>query len=338
MRAPVKQAVLLVGGQGTRLRPLTFDRPKALVPVLNEPLLACELRLLARHGITDVILSVGYRAAVLQDALGDGARWGVSLRYVEEPSALGTAGGLRNALDMLNGPFVAMNGDLVYDVDLSAFAEAHLRAGAMVSFCLRRVEDIRRFGLIQCDDSGRVVAFREKQEADETRRNTVNSGVYLMEPDALLRVPAHTEWSNETQLFPGLLEEGCLLFGFTPEQQGYWADVGTVESYLQTSRDLLRGAIPWMQGETDPSARARREDIEPPVALAEGVHIEDGARVGPDVCIGARGTVGTGARVQGSILWEDVTVEPGASIEDCILGAGVTVGAGCKHIGEVLVR
>ncbi|NSW56349.1 MAG: NDP-sugar synthase [Armatimonadetes bacterium] len=338
MKAPVNQAVLLVGGQGTRLRPLTCDRPKALVPLLNEPLLACELRLLARHGITNVILSVGYRARVLQDALGDGSRWGVRLRYVEEPSALGTAGGLRNALELLDGPFVAMNGDLVYDVDLSAFAEAHLRAGAMVSFCLRRVEDIRRFGLIQCDDSGRVVAFREKREVDETGRNTVNSGVYLMDPEALLRVPAGVEWSNETQLFPGLLQEGCLLLGFMPEQQGYWADVGTVESYLQTSRDLLRGAIPWMRGAVATSVMGRTEDIEQPVGLAEGVRIEDGARVGPEVCIGARGTVGAGARIQASILWEDVTIGPNAHIHNCIIGAGVTIGAGCKYSGKVVVR
>ncbi len=339
MKSPIRKAVLLVGGKGTRLRPLTLERPKALVPLLNQPLLSYELSLLARHGITDVILAVGYRADALKAALGDGSAWNVRLTYVEDPSPLGTAGALKNVESLIDGPFVAMNGDLVYDVDLGSVTRAHIESGATITFCLRRVEDIRRFGLIQCDDNGRVLAFKEKQEVDETRRNTVNSGLYVMSPDVPAQIPPGREFSNETQLFPGLLEAGHPLFGFVPPHQGYWADVGTLESYLQTSRDLLGSAIPWVRGSIAASADISPEaSIHPPVCIGDDVNIAAGSVIGPNVAISRGCRIENGSRIRNAILWEDAQIQAGCELADTVVGARSTTPEGSRHVGEVIVQ
>ena len=330
--------MLLVGGEGTRLRPLTFRRPKALLPLLNQPLLSHELCLLARHGVTDIVLAVGYRADALRAALGDGSRWGVRLTYVEDPAPLGTAGAIKNAQPHLPGPFIAMNGDLVYDVDVATVARAHLDAGALITFCLRRVADISRYGLIQFDDRGRVTAFKEKQTEDETGRNTVTSGLYVMSPEVFDRIPAGCEFSNELDLFPGLLRAGKALCAHVPAGEGYWADVGTVESYLQTTRDLLEGAVPWCGPQVAPDVRlGDGAEVRGPVHIAPGVVIEAGAVVGPHVTLGAGCRIGSRAHVVASVLWEGVAVGEGAEVSASVLADGVRVPAGANHFQEALV-
>jgi NDP-sugar pyrophosphorylase family protein len=335
--ASVNTAVLLVGGEGTRLRPLTLQRPKALVPLLNEPLLAHELQLLAAHGVTRVILAVGYGAEALQQGLGDGSAWGVSLIYVEDPRPLGTAGAILNVREYLDAPFVCMNGDLVYDVDLGAVIADHLRTGAEVTFCLRQVEDISRYGLIQCDDSGRVRAFREKLTVDETGRNTINSGLYVMDPAILDLVPEGVACSSERELFPQLLEAGRPLYGHVPKRRGYWADVGTLEAYRQATRDLLAGAVSWtgpLVGSGVTCAEGAR--ISSPVHCPGPLELEEGVVLGPGVTTGPGCRIGCGSRLAGCILWEDVTVEEGCILIDTIAAAGVTIPAGTILEGAVL--
>jgi mannose-1-phosphate guanylyltransferase len=335
--ASVSTAVLLVGGEGTRLRPLTAHRPKALVPLLNQPLLAHELQLLAAHGVTRVVLAVGYGAEALRQGLGDGSAWGVSLTYVEDPRPLGTAGAIRNVREHLDGPFVCMNGDLVYDVDLAAVIGDHVGTGAQVTFCLRQVADIRRYGLIQCAEDGRVVAFREKLEADETGRNTINSGLYVMDPAILDLVPEGVACSSERELFPWLLEAGRPLYGHVPAQRGYWADVGTLEAYRQATHDLLNGAVSW----TGPLvgagvARAEGARVSVPVHCPGPLALAEGVLLGPGVTAGPGCRVGRGSRLEGCILWEDVTVEEGCILIDTIAAAGVTIPAGTILEGAVL--
>ena len=337
MSHPITQAVLLVGGEGTRLRPLTLRRPKALVPLLNRPLLSYELQLLARHGITDVILAVGYKADALAASLGNGSQWGVRLTYVEDPIPLGTAGGIGNVRDLLHGHFVAMNGDLVYDVDLTALVQAHLDSAATMTFCLRHVDDISRFGLIPCDPDGWVAQFLEKRDVDPTGQNRINSGVYVMSPEVLDAIPPGQTWSSEAQLFPGLLNAGKRLRGYEFSHQGYWADVGTRESYLQTSRDLLGGAIPWIAPEVSSDLSAAiGAAVVAPVHIAEGVIIETGATVGPNVTLGPGCHIGTGCILSDCIVWEGVTVGPGCYLENCIIADGETVPAGlCQTEGVI---
>lgn len=338
MASPITQAVLLIGGLGTRLRPLTYQRPKALLPLLNRPLIACEIQLFARHGVTDLIMAVSHGAAAIRAQLGDGSRWGVRLRYVEEEERLDTAGAINNCAALIDGPFFACNGDLVYDVDLSAMAAAHLQQSALVTFCLRRVDDISAYGLIQCDDGGRVRAFREKVSSDETGRNTVNSGFYAMDPRVLDYVPDNQAYSNETDLFPNLLARGEPLYGWTDAQPGYWSDVGRIETYLETHVSLLHGAVSWLKPDDDIRAGIyERAHITEPVTIASGVTIAAGCRIGPDVAIGEGCRIGEGAVIRRSMLWPDSVVGAGAHLTDTIVASEASVPAHSDYSGEVIV-
>ena len=338
MGQAITRAVLIVGGRGTRLRPLTLLRPKATVPLLNRPLLAYELMLLARYGVRDVILAMGYRADAVRETLGDGGPWGVRLTYVEETEPLGTAGAVGNLREALDGPFIAMNGDLVYDVDIAAVTTAHQASGAALTFCLRSVPDVSRFGLIECDAAGWVRAFREKQSADPTGRNTVNSGLYVMSPQVLDHIPQGRAYSNETELFPGLLQAGLPLLGYVPENQGYWADAGTLESYLEASRCLLDGAIPWLGlSATDHGGDAEGR-IVPPVHRGRNVSIAPGAVVGPHVCLGDDCQVGAGSRLSNCILWDKVTVGSHCVLSAVVVSDGVTIPAGTHRDGGAVVQ
>ncbi len=333
----IEQAVLLVGGLGTRLRPLTYQRPKALIPLLNQPLISYELELLARHGVRDIILAASYRSDQLQAELGDGERWGVRLRYVEEAEPLGTAGGIKNVEPLIEGPFLALNGDLVMEVDLGELAATHLRSGALLTLCLRRVDDISPFGLIQRDDEGYVTAFLEKVERDETGQNTVNSGLYVMSPEILEHIPAGEQYSNEHQLFPALLEAGQPVAGHVPDRWGYWNDVGRIETYLEANRSLLEGALPWVgPGLAGDAQIADTAEIVEPCLLGAGARIEKRARVGPWVTLGEGAVVGEGARVTGSILWPSASVGREAEVRDSVIAERASVASGAEIEGEMI--
>ncbi len=336
MQSPITRAVVLIGGLGTRLRPLTYQRPKALLPLLNRPLIAYEIELFARHGVTDLVMAVAYGAEAIRAELGDGGRWGVRLHYVEEKERLDTAGAIRNAAHLLDGPFFACNGDLVYDVDLGAMARAHLDTGAWITFCLRAVEDISAYGLIQCDEAGRVTAFREKVAFDETGRNTVNSGFYTMGPEVLEAIPDNVAYSNERQLFPGLLEAGLPLYGWVAPPDVYWSDVGRMETYLETHAALLGGAVNWVT----PGIRSlidRGVTIIGPVDIAEDVGIEPCSRIGPGVALGSGCRIGAGSAIERSIAWPAVTVGAGAHISGAVLASGARVPDHAQIIDEVLM-
>jgi len=337
MQSPITKAVLLIGGLGTRLRPLTYQRPKALLPLLNRPLISYEIELFARHGVTDLIMAISYQADEVKEALGDGSRWGVRLHYVEEQEPLGTAGAIKHAAPLIDGPFLACNGDLIYDVDLAAMAQAHLDSSAQVTFCLRRVDDISAYGLIQCDDAGRVVAFKEKVDHDETGRNTVNSGFYAINPQVLDSIPQNISYSNETQLFPDLLAQGKPLYGFVPAQDGYWCDVGRIETYMAAHCSLLRGAVDWVKPAIGRGSIDRSAQVLQPVDIAGDVTIGVDCRIGPDVAIGAGCCIGDGAVVERSILWSECTVGAGAYLSGVIAACGAEVAPHSRHTGEVIV-
>lgn len=336
MQSAIRWAVVLMGGLGTRLRPLTYQRPKALLPLLNRPLIAFEIELLARHGVTDLVMAVAYGAEAIRGELGDGRRWGVRLHYVEEKDRLDTAGAIRNAAHLLDGPFFACNGDLVYDLDLSAMAGSHMDTGACITFCLRAVEDISAYGLVQCDEAGRVTAFKEKVTEDETGRNTVNAGFYVMAPEVLEQIPEGVPYSNERQLFPALLEDGKPLHGWVAPPDVYWSDVGRIETYLQTHAALLAGAVSWVT----PAIRSVLHGgvrITGPVDVAEDVQIGPGSRIGPGVSLGAGCRVGDGATIEGSILWPGSSVGAGAHLHRVVLASGAHAPEHGRITDEVLM-
>ncbi len=331
--SPLRQAVLLTGGLGTRLRPLTDRLPKALVPLLNRPLISYELELLARAGVTDIILAVSYKADALRQGLGDGAKWGVKLRYCPEPVPLDTAGAIANARDYLEDDFLVLNGDLVMDVDVAAVARAHLEKEADVTILLRRVEDIRPYGLIQRDDDGFIVAFREKVCYDETGQNTVNAGLYVMSHRVLEAIPAGRPYSNERQLFPGLLAKGARLVGYLPPRPGYWADVGRLDSYLQANRALLQGAIDWVRPQVQ--SEVSPQHVEPPVCI--GAHCTIAGDVGPYACIGNNCQVCEGARLHDCVVLDGARIGKDAKVSNAVVGPDAYVPAGANITSGVFM-
>ncbi len=308
---PISQAVLLVGGLGTRLRPLTYLMPKALLPVLNRPLISYELELLGRSGVPDALLAIRHHSGQLQEALGDGNRWGVSLTYVEEQLPLDTAGALKNAQELLASEFFVFNGDLILDCDLAELARAHQQSGALVTILLRQVQDISHFGLVQRDEKGFVTAFREKVKVDETGQRTVNAGVYVMAAEALDYVPVGEPYSNETDLFPALLAAGLPILGYLPDQQRYWTDVGRIETYLAANRDLLGGSLPWVDWpRCDEKLKSCGAQVVPPICCGSGVKVGRAAQIGPYVTLG-----------------DDAQIGAGSMLTDCIIQTGATIGA-----------
>ncbi|MBM3475448.1 MAG: NDP-sugar synthase [Armatimonadetes bacterium] len=316
---PTTCAVLLAGGLGTRLRPLTYAVPKPLAPVANRPLISYSLRMLRRGGVEEAILASGHMADRLREALAGEREDGLLVRCVDEPELLDTAGGVKNALPWADASFIAMNGDQIMDVDVRALLDSHERNRADLTIVVRRVDDVSAFGLVRCDEELRIEAFLEKRPDDPTGRNLVNSGLYVFSPSVLDAIPAGRPYSNERELFPGLVEAGARVFAFPMLSEAYWADVGTPVKYLDANRRILGGALPWADPPSDPE---RTSDIAP------GAHVAPTAQIGPGVAVGAGAEVGEGAAVANSLLWPGAIVEAGCRLASAIVGPGCRVPAG----------
>lgn len=325
----VRQAVILAGGEGTRLRPLTNERSKAAVPLLNEPLISHHLRHLARLDITDIIVTLCYLPETVRNAVGDGHRYAVEIEYVVEREPLGTAGALKNVESGLDDLFVVINGDDLMDVDYSAMARVHANVAAEASIALYEVADPSQYGLVQRDDTGRVTAFLEKQAQPPPGRHAINAGAYVLGREVLDLVPAGRACSIEYDVFPRLIADGARVQGFV--HRGYWIDVGKPDAYLQAHRDAMNGAAgKFSAPQSVISADDVRADahVKGPVCLGANVRLADGAHVGPNACVGRNCSIGRGARVEESVLWDDVTVGAGARLSGCIVCSGVDIGDG----------
>jgi len=330
------QAVILAGGQGTRLRPLTVARAKPVVPLLNRPFLAYQLALLAEHGVRDVVLACSYRVDDIRRALGEAEHLGVRLRYVVETEPLGTGGGIRNAADLTAGTVFVLNGDVLTDADLTAMRRFHETRRSRTTIFLQPVSDPRQYGLVETDGDGRLLRFREKPSADEVvTTNTINAGIYLMDAVLLKRIPAGRPVSIEREVFPGLIADAIPCYGWTPD--AYWRDIGTPAAYRDAQLDLLAGRVRtslappgerrngcWLERDVTLATDAV---LDPPAVLAAGVEVMAGARVGPFSILGAHARIGARARVEGAVLWERVEVGADAVLRDCLVGADARVGA-----------
>jgi mannose-1-phosphate guanylyltransferase len=234
--------VILAGGQGTRLRPLTLARAKPVVPLLNRPFLAHQLALLRAHGVSDVILACSYRVDDVRAALGDGAALGVRLRYVVEREPLGTGGGVRNAADLVSGTLYVLNGDILTDADLTAMRALHESRSSRTTIYLQPVPDPRQYGLVETAADGRLRAFREKPTADEEiTTNTINAGIYLIDAPLLQRIPLDRASSIEREFFPALIADGVPCYGWCPT--AYWRDIGNPAAYRAAQIDMLHGRV-----------------------------------------------------------------------------------------------
>ena len=280
------QALILAGGEGTRLRPLTLTMPKPVVPLVDRPFIRYMVDWLARHGVDDVVMACGFMAEGVHDVLGDGGDGGPRLRYVAEPEARGTAGAIKFAERFLDDRFLALNGDVLSDLDLTALVELHEEREATATVALYPVEDPSAYGLVRRTDDGEITEFLEKPDPDQIDNDEINAGAYVLEKSVLDLIPEGEECSIEREVFPKLVGKG--LYGRRLE--GYWVDIGTPERYLQASWDILERRV-----ETEPGRRLDERGL----LIEDEVEVAKGAEIVAPAMLDGRTTVATGARVGG---------------------------------------
>jgi mannose-1-phosphate guanylyltransferase len=330
------KAILLAGGKGTRLRPLTVHTPKPIVPILNRPFLYYQIDLLKQvPEIDEVILSLNYQPRRIEEIFGEGEGLGIRIRYVVEPQPLGTGGAVRYAGDSLTESVVVFNGDVLTQVDLAAVLRLHRERRAKATIVLTPVENPRAYGLVETDAAGNIKRFLEKPGEDEITCNTINAGIYVLEPDTFDRIPKDTAWSIERSFFPSLIERGETFVAYVYD--GYWIDIGTPAKYLQVHRDIMDGryvappfdaapsgsAVAWV------SPGARVEDgaeVHGPCFIDEGAVVKAGAHVRAYSVIGRETRIEEGAMVEGSIVWPNGWIGPEASLKQSILGRNCHIG------------
>ena len=342
MSASGLQAVILVGGEGTRLRPLTARTPKPMLPLVDRPLLAYTFEHLARHGVDRAVLSCGYLPTQIEAHFGE--RHGrLALSYRVEPTPLGTGGGIRFGAEGISSTFVALNGDVLHGADLGAMLAFHRERGAAGTILLAPVDDPSRYGLVRCAEDGRVRAFVEKPRAEEIDTNLINAGLYVLEPKVLELVEPGGPVSIERDVFPRLVEAGSL-YGFRLD--GYWRDIGTPESYLEAHRDALERNFASELGDSLGSdytliaADARVAEgarLVPPVYVGAGALIEAGARVGSLAVIGAGARIGAAAEIDSAVVAAGARVGARTKVVGSIVGEQAEVGAGCQIRGLSVV-
>ncbi|MGA2091399.1 MAG: NDP-sugar synthase [Endomicrobiales bacterium] len=321
------KALILIGGLGTRLRPLTCSTPKPLLPIVNKPFLEYQIDLLKRHGITDVILCISYLSHVFENYFGNGEKWGVKISYVHEKNPLGTGGAIRNASHLLDGTTLIFNGDILTDIDLTRFIAYHRAKKSCVTIALTRVKDPTAFGLIETNKKGKIGQFLEKPSWDEVTCNTINAGIYLFEPTAVDRIPAGVHYSVERGLFPSLLENKIPLFGYTAPY--YWMDIGTVEKYMQAHADVMSNKI-----QVGMSGRKHREnviagkrtrfgddlDCKGTLVCGHNTKIDHTVTFTGSVSLGNKVKIGKGVVISDSIILDGTRIDEGVKLENVLIG------------------
>lgn len=342
-------AVILVGGKALRLRPLTWRRPKAVVPILGQPLLATQLALLRSAGVTDIVLALASLPRRIHAVFGDGSAWGVSLRYSVEPEPMGTGGALGQLRGSLDSPFLCLNGDVLTDLDVEGLVASHRRAGAGITLSVAEVADASGFGAVEvrtaeAPESGhRVIGFEEKARSGP---RWVSVGIYAMDPDVLDRIPSGRPVSLEHDVFPAAAASarggrGVAAFA----HRGYFRDVGVLERYQAAHRDALDGRIriPGV-GKANPGGAIVSENavvhetavVRGPTLIGDGAQVHAGAAIGPYAVLDRRVRVEAGARVEHSVLWPDTRIGEGAVVRRSVLGANGFVGQHARIAEAVL--
>lgn len=357
------KAVIMAGGAGSRLRPLTSNQPKPMVPLANRPLMEHIIQLLARHGITDIVVTVQFLASMVRQYFGEGTELGVRLTYANEDSPLGTAGSVKNAEEALKGaPFLVISGDALTDIDLQKVVDFHQDNGALATIVLSRQENPLEYGIVVTSEDGRIERFLEKPGWGQVFTDTVNTGIYVLDPRIFEDIPAGQPFDFSKDLFPMLLERGEPLYGFVAD--GYWCDVGTIDAYRKAQQDALDGKVEIDLPGFEIADGVRVGDgvdihpsasVEGPALIGDHVRIEAGARVreysiiGANVGIGQRALlhrtsiydnahVGANAVIRGAIVGRGGDVRANAVIEDgCVLGDSAVIGRGATLQPEVKV-
>ena len=319
------KAVILVGGEATRLRPLTCNTPKIMVPVLNRPFLERLVDYLKEHNITDIILAGGESLEQIQDYFGDGSKLGVRITYSVEDFPMGTAGAVKNAERFLDDAFIVFNGDVFTDIDLRVMMRLHRENKAIASLALTSVDDPTIYGVVETDSRGRVKSFTEKPSRDKVTTNMINAGIYILEPDILSYITPNAFSMFERDVFPPLLKRGQAIYGYP--FQDYWIDMGTPDKYLRLQHDLLRRYVGdkgiKFEGESFVHSSAQ---IEGPAVIGEACFIDRNSKMRGPAVLGARCRVKEGAVIGGVVLWQDCKIGKGARLMNCLVASRCCIG------------
>ena len=336
------KAVILVGGEATRLRPLTCNTPKIMVPVLNRPFLERLVDYLKEHNITDIILAGGESLEQIQDYFGDGSKLGVRITYSVEDFPMGTAGAVKNAERFLDDAFIVFNGDVFTDIDLRVMMRLHRENKAIASLALTSVDDPTTYGVVETDSQGRVKRFIEKPSWDKVTTNMINAGIYILEPDILSYITLNAFSMFEHDVFPPLLEKGQAIYGYP--FQDYWIDIGTPDKYLKVQHDLLQRYVgdkgTKFEGESFVHSSAQ---IEGPAIIGEACSIDKNSIVKGPAVLGARCRVEEDAVIEEAILWQDCRIGKGAKLRNCLVASRCFIGEeseildGCILGDDVLI-
>jgi NDP-sugar pyrophosphorylase family protein len=329
------KAILLAGGKGTRLRPLTLHTPKPIVPIFDRPFLRYQIDLLRQvPEIDEIILSLNYQPRRIEEVFGDGSDLGIHLRYVVEPSPLGTGGAIKFAAGEARGePIVVFNGDVFTSVDLPAVLALHRERNARATIVLTPVDNPTAYGLVETDEQGNVERFVEKPKPEEIRCDTINAGIYVLEPDTLDRIPKNTVYSIERAYFPSLVAERETFLAYV--YRGYWIDIGAPEKYRQAHRDIMDGRFdaPPFAGAAGTALVSPEAKVEPgatiegPCFIDAGAVVKTGARIGPYSVVGRHCHIGENAKINGAILWPNSWVDSEAQL-------GATIAGRHTHFGR----
>ena len=332
------KAVVMAGGEGTRLRPMTVSMPKPLLPIVNKPIMEHVLRLLARHGFNETVVTVQFLASLVRNYFGDGEDFGMTLHYATEETPLGTAGSVKNAEEMLrDDTFLVISGDALTDFDLTELVKFHHDKGALVTVCLTRVPDPLEFGITIVDEEQRVQRFLEKPTWGQVFSDTVNTGIYVMEPEVFDYVAAdeQVDWSGD--VFPKLLEAGLPVYGYVAE--GYWEDVGTHESYMRAQADVLTGQVDVDLDAFEVSSGvwiAEGADVDPdavlkgPLYIGDYAKVEAGAELREFTVLGSNVIVKSGAFLHRAVVHDNVFIGPQTNLRACVIGKNTDVMRGVR--------
>ena len=330
----------MAGGEGTRLRPLTCDCPKPMIKLMERPVMQYALALLKQHGIADIAVTLGYLPDAIRDYFGAGDDFGVSLRYTTESAPLCTAGGVRQARAFLDESFVVLSGDGVTDLDLTDAIAFHRRKGALATLVLKRADNPLDYGVVLTDPDGRLRSFHEKPDWSDVVSDTVNTGIYILEPEVLEYIPPDRPYDFGQELFPALVRQGLPVYGYV--MRGYWCDIGDIRAYLQAHADALEGRIR-VEGLFPRQSRViqlpgasvdRSAVLEGPCLIGADARVLPGAYVGPYSVVGAGCVIGEGASLKRSVLWPGARLMRGAQARGCVLAAGAVLGEDAQAYEE----
>ena len=334
------QALILAGGEGTRLRPLTTTVPKPVVPLVDRPFIAFMLDWLRGQGVDEVVLSCGHLAWGMRNVLGDGSAFGVRLRYVEEPRPLGTGDAVKFAEELLDDRFLMLNGDVLTDLDLTGQIAQHERTGARATIALTPVEDPSNYGLVRLDDSSAVTEFVEKPAPDQIDTRNISAGVYVLERSVLELLEPEEPASIERDVFPQLVGAG--LHGYVSD--GYWLDIGTPARYLEATFDILEGTVGTAVAERLGSGYLCVEQgvenagrIIPPALVETGCRIGEGARIGGRAVLERGVTVGGGTTIERAVIMRGTEIGENCTLSGCIVAGGVRIGANTHVVGMAVL-